>query len=170
MPNFNRSSIFKQLSGSKSCLGPLHTCQPREKFSRDKRRPVERSEAGFGRGVRGSFPGNFQKPVLQMGQCELFLSYICQYNYSLYCNTISTCVAKRIPTNLRKSVKLDHPTLRRRVKALRRLCSVAHSLGAGEHPCDHQTISKSPSRTYYTAPCHCPANLLSKQNLSFNRR
>ncbi len=33
-----------------------HTCQPREKFSRDKRRPVERSEAGFGRGVRGSSP------------------------------------------------------------------------------------------------------------------
>ena len=57
-----------------------HTCQPREKFSRDKRRPVERSEAGFGRGVRGSSPGNFQKPVLQMVQSELFLSYICQYN------------------------------------------------------------------------------------------
>ena len=57
-----------------------HTCQSREKFSRDKRWPVERSEAGFGRGVRGSSPGNFQKPVLQMVQSELFLSYICQYN------------------------------------------------------------------------------------------
>ena len=34
---------------------------------------------------------------------------------------ISTCVAKRIPTNLRKSVKLDHPTLRRRGTALRML-------------------------------------------------
>ena len=57
-----------------------HTCQPREKFSRDKRWPVERSEAGFGRGVRGSSPGNFKKPVLQMVQSELFLSYMCQYN------------------------------------------------------------------------------------------
>ena len=57
-----------------------HTCQPREKFCRDKRQPVERSEAGFGRGVRGSSPGNLKKPVLQMVQSELFLSYICQYN------------------------------------------------------------------------------------------
>ena len=57
-----------------------HTCQPREKFSRDKRRPVEWSEAGFGRGVWGSSPWNLQKPVLQMVQSELFLSYICQHN------------------------------------------------------------------------------------------
>ena len=42
--------------------------------------PVERSEAGFGRGVRGASPRNFQKPVLQMVQSELFLSYICQCN------------------------------------------------------------------------------------------
>ena len=35
-----------------------------------------------------------------------------------------------------------------------------HSLGTGEHPCDHQTILKSPSHTDYTAPCHCPATLL----------
>ena len=57
-----------------------HTCQPREKFSRDKRPAVERSEAGFGRGPRGSSPRYFQKPALQMVQSELFLSYICQYN------------------------------------------------------------------------------------------
>ena len=31
-------------------------------------------------GVQGSSPINFQKPVLQMVQSELFLSYICQYN------------------------------------------------------------------------------------------
>ena len=33
-----------------------------------------------GGGVRGSSPGNFQKPVLQMVQSEVFLSYICEYN------------------------------------------------------------------------------------------
>ncbi len=31
-----------------------------------------------------------------------------------------------------------------------------------------KSISKSPSSTAYTAPCHCSAHLLSKQNLSFN--
>ena len=36
-------------------------------------------------------------------------------------------------------------------------------IGVDEHPCDHQTISKSPSHTDYTAPCHCPVTLLSKQ-------
>ena len=62
---------------------------------------------------------------------------------------------------------LDHPTLRRRVRALRRLrrTLTLRQLGAGEHPCDHQTISKSPSHTYYTGPCHCPATLLSMQHL-----
>ena len=34
---------------------------------------------GFGRGVRGP-PGIFQKPILQMVQSQLFLSYICEYN------------------------------------------------------------------------------------------
>ena len=32
-----------------------------------------------GRGGGGLSPGNFQKPVLQMVQSELFLSYICQF-------------------------------------------------------------------------------------------
>ena len=41
-------------------LSVHHTCQPREKFSRDKRRPVKRSEVGFGRGSG-----------VQMVQCEL---------------------------------------------------------------------------------------------------
>ena len=41
---------------------------------------AEQSEAGFGRGVWGSSPGNFQKSVLQMVQSELFLSYMCQYH------------------------------------------------------------------------------------------
>ena len=57
----------------------IHACQLREKFSRDKLRPVDRSEAGFGRGVRGSSP-EIKKKLLQMVQSELFLSYICQYN------------------------------------------------------------------------------------------
>ena len=35
--------------------------------------------ANFGRGVRGSSPGNFQKPTWQMVQSTLFLSYICEY-------------------------------------------------------------------------------------------
>ena len=67
---------------------------------------------------------------------------------------------------------LDHPTLRRRVRALRRLrrTLTLRQLGDGEHPCDHQTIPKSPSHTDYTGPCHCPATLLSKQHLSSNRR
>ena len=30
-------------------------------------------------------------------------------------------------------------------------------------PANIQTISKSPSHTDYTAPCHCPATLLSKK-------
>ena len=55
----------------------FHTCQPREKFSRDKRRAVKRSE--LWKGVRGSSPGNLKKPALQMVQSELFLSYICQH-------------------------------------------------------------------------------------------
>ena len=33
--------------------------------------------ANFGRGVRGSSPGKFQKPTWQMVQSTLFLSYIC---------------------------------------------------------------------------------------------
>ena len=35
--------------------------------------------ANFGRGVRGSSPGKFQKPTRQMVQSTLFLSYICEY-------------------------------------------------------------------------------------------
>ena len=48
---------------------------------------------------------------------------------------------------------LDHPTLRRRVRALRRLrrTLTLRQLGAGEHPCDHQTISKSPSHRLHWA-------------------
>ena len=53
---------------------------PETKFRGTKWRPAEQSETGFGRGVRGSSPGNFQKPVLQMVQSEVFLSYICEYN------------------------------------------------------------------------------------------
>ena len=34
--------------------------------------------ANFGRGAGP--PGNFQKPILQMVQSQLFLSYICEYN------------------------------------------------------------------------------------------
>ena len=34
--------------------------------------------ANFGRGVRGSSPGKFQKPTWQMVQSTLFLSYICE--------------------------------------------------------------------------------------------
>ena len=51
----------------------------REKLSRDKRRSVKRSEAAL-EGIRGSSTGNFQNPLLQMVQSELFPSYICQYN------------------------------------------------------------------------------------------
>ena len=35
--------------------------------------------ANFGRGLRGSSPGKFQKPTWQMVQSTLFLSYICEY-------------------------------------------------------------------------------------------
>ena len=35
---------------------------------------------GLRKGGPGVLLGNFQKPVLQMVQSELFLSYICQYN------------------------------------------------------------------------------------------
>ena len=35
--------------------------------------------ANFGRGVRGSSPGKFQKPTWQMVQSTLFLSYFCEY-------------------------------------------------------------------------------------------
>ena len=38
----------------------IHTCQPKEKFSRDKQRPAERSEPGFGRGVQGFSPEIFK--------------------------------------------------------------------------------------------------------------
>ena len=37
------------------------------------------------KGGPGSSPGNFQKPVLQMVQSEVFLSYICEYNYNETC-------------------------------------------------------------------------------------
>ena len=36
--------------GCSMCICVCHTCQPREKFSRGKQRPAERSKAGFGRG------------------------------------------------------------------------------------------------------------------------
>ena len=36
--------------------------------------------ANFGRGVRGSSPEKFEKPILQMVQSTLFLSIICEYN------------------------------------------------------------------------------------------
>ena len=60
-------------------LDQTHACQHREKFSRDKRGATERSEPAS-EGVRGSPIGNFQKPILQMVQSQLFLSYICEYN------------------------------------------------------------------------------------------
>ena len=51
------------------------------KFRGTKWRPTaKRSETGFGWGVRGSSHVNFQKPVLQMVQSDVFLSYICEYN------------------------------------------------------------------------------------------
>ena len=55
-----------------------HTCQPREKVSRDKMAARRRGPPSEAEG--GSSPGNFQKPVLQMVQSEVFLSYICEYN------------------------------------------------------------------------------------------
>ena len=57
---------------------------------------------------------------------------------------------------------LDHPTLRRALTLCQHSHGV-HSLCAGEHPCDHQTIQKTRSHRDYTAPCHdCQATLLSK--------
>ena len=35
------------------------------------------------KGGSGSFPGNFQNPVLQMVQSELFLSDIYEYSYPI---------------------------------------------------------------------------------------
>ena len=34
-------------------------------------------------------------------------------------------------------------------------------------PCNHQTIWRSQSHTYYTVPCHCPATQRSKQKSLF---
>ena len=53
---------------------------PEGKFRGTKWRSAEQSETGFGRGVRGPSPGNFQKPVLQVVQSDVFLSYICESN------------------------------------------------------------------------------------------
>ena len=56
----------------------IHVCQPREKFSRDKRRPVERSEADFGRGAPGFLPRKFSKTCITNGAIrvipELYVS------------------------------------------------------------------------------------------------
>ena len=54
----------------------LHTCQPREKFWRDKRGATERSEPTSEGGPGGTPPENLKKPTLQMVQSMLFLSYI----------------------------------------------------------------------------------------------
>ena len=55
----------------------MHTCQPREKVSRDKMAARRANRDGLQKGGPGgeSSPGNFQKPVLQMVQSEVFLSY-----------------------------------------------------------------------------------------------
>ena len=53
---------------------------PERHFRGTKWRAAERSEVVFGRGVWRYFPGNFQKPVLQMVHSEVFRSYICEYN------------------------------------------------------------------------------------------
>ena len=53
---------------------------PERMFRGTTWRPAERSETGFGTGVGGSSPRNFQKPVLQMVQSQAFLSNICEYN------------------------------------------------------------------------------------------
>ena len=61
-------------------LGPLcHTCQPREKFWRDKRGATERSERSSEGGSGSPPPENLKKPTLQIVQSTLFLSYICEY-------------------------------------------------------------------------------------------
>ena len=52
---------------------------PETTFRGTKWRPAERCETGFGRGVGRSSPENFQKPVLQIVQSQVFLSYICEY-------------------------------------------------------------------------------------------
>ena len=44
------------------------------------RGPSSEARRALEGGSGGPPPGNFQKPVLQMVQSELFLSYICQYN------------------------------------------------------------------------------------------
>ena len=61
--NYNLTEI----KDSSTNIIKVHTCQPREKFSRDKLRPVERSEGGFGRGVRGVLPRKFSKTCIENG-------------------------------------------------------------------------------------------------------
>ena len=52
----------------------------RESFEGQNGNPLSEARQGSEGGVRGSSPGNFQKPVLQMVQSEVFLSYIYEYN------------------------------------------------------------------------------------------
>ena len=70
-----KSSYYNQ--HGRLCNDVMHIhVNPKRKFRGTKWRPAERSETSFGRGVRGSSPVNVQKPVLQMVQSDVFLSYI----------------------------------------------------------------------------------------------
>ena len=70
------------------CGGVLFTSKRNYIAYMSTQREVEEGQTGshrakranFGRGVRGSFPGKFEKPILQMVQSTLFLSIICEYN------------------------------------------------------------------------------------------
>ena len=68
------------ISDSHTHQSQVHTCQPREKFSRDKRGPTERSEPASEGGCGGPPPEIKKKTILQMVQSQLFLSYISEYN------------------------------------------------------------------------------------------
>ena len=64
-----------------------HTCQPREKFSRDKRWPVVQSEVRFGRGGGlGVLPWNFQKKCIANGAIWVIPELYLSIQLGLYCN------------------------------------------------------------------------------------
>ena len=63
-----------------------HTCQPREKFWRDKRGATERSDPSSEGGVRGSSPTKISKTYIANGAIYVIPElYLC-----LYCN--KTCI------------------------------------------------------------------------------
>ena len=89
-PQFMPDQIFLNLFQLQPCHPTQsHTCQPREKFGRDKRGATERSERTSEGGSGGPAPENFKN--LHGKWCNLRYSWAIFVNIiSLYCN--KTCI------------------------------------------------------------------------------